>query len=158
MVMIRKIRKADLDDEGDTAPNDVARDGEHVRCPMQFMDGLQGAVALGGVDLRDHAPGYRSSSDQLVSDAQRAARLARQTWIKDISSAWKRPARDVGAEPDAANELLRRHLRTEPDDDAQSRREKIYNDYKTRLTEAWRTDPRAATAIERQRELWTAER
>ena len=49
---------------------------------------------------------------------------------------------------------MRRHLRTEPDDNAQGRRDAAWAAYRDRLGNAWRTDPRAATAIERQGEQW----
>jgi hypothetical protein len=77
--------------------------------------------------------------------------------------------------------LMRRHLRTDPDDDAQARRDRAYQDYTTTLSQAWRnppgvtppvrtqikagpasmieptrgrTDPREAGRIERQGEQW----
>jgi hypothetical protein len=36
---------------------------------------------------------------------------------------------------------MRRHLRTDPDDDAQARRDRAYQDYTTRLSEAWKNPP-----------------
>jgi hypothetical protein len=69
-----------------------------------------------------------------------------------------------GTEPDAT---LRRHLRTEPDDDAQARRDRAYQDYTTTLSEAWkrppgvqhpqptRADPAArVAAVQRQGAKW----
>jgi L-ascorbate metabolism protein UlaG (beta-lactamase superfamily) len=49
-----------------------------------------------------------------------------------------------------------RHLSTEPDDadDAQGRRDAAWAQYRDRLQSAWRTNPNAATQIERQGEQW----
>jgi hypothetical protein len=98
-------------------------------------------------------------------------------YVKRLTEAWKPsrpvnptaafarvgfrpPARDA-AEPDNASsaEIMRRHLRTEPDDDLQQRKDKAYADYVARISEAWRSppggaDPGAATRIERQAEQW----
>jgi hypothetical protein len=55
---------------------------------------------------------------------------------------------------------MRRHLRTEPDDKAQARRDAAWNAYRDNLQNAWkqgRTDVNAATAIEAQRRRWHAE-
>jgi hypothetical protein len=53
--------------------------------------------------------------------------------------------------------LIRRHLYGEPDNGAQGRRDRAWNAYKDELGNAWRggrTDPRAATQIEREGERW----
>ena len=73
-----------------------------------------------------------------------------------LRDAWRTPSRDAG-EPDAAEELLARHLRTEEDDDAQRKRNDAWMRYRDQLSNAWqqgRTDPTAATRIERQGEQW----
>ena len=150
---LRKNTYLDLDDD------DVVPDGGVVRTPLHLMDSMQRAIA--GVNLSDHQPGYRTTADAKVRDARREARDARQAWIKQLNDAWRTPGRDAGPEPDAAEALLRRHLRTEPDDDAQARRDGAYRDYVNQLGTAWqrgRTDPREADRIERQRRGWTAER
>jgi hypothetical protein len=172
-------RKTDDDDVMRDYWDDVARDGEVVRCPMYLMDSLQRAVR--GVDLSDHMPGYRHASDGAVRDAQRQARDARTEMIKRAEQAWRTsPTRDAH-EPDAAEELLGRHLRGKPDDggapdpgdvgavmrrhltergeEAQRERERAWRQYKDRLSGAWRgrADPREAGAAERnetQLEAW----
>ena len=87
---------------------------------------------------------------------ERFRREARADYIRRLSDAWKRPPRAAwdAAEPDLGSrpEELRRHLRTEPDDDAQARRDRAWADYCDRLSNSWRTNPRAATVIERQAE------
>jgi hypothetical protein len=133
---MRENTNAYLDDD-----DDVVADGESVRVPL-FM--------------RDHQPGYRGVSDAKVRDAQRMARDARQTWIRDLSSAWRTPHKDA-SEPDAAEARLRRHLRSEPDDDAQVRRDRAWKSYCDQLSTAWQTNPRRADEVERQRRQWTAE-
>jgi phage terminase large subunit-like protein len=213
--------------------DDVARDGEVVRCPIFLMDAVQRAVA--GVDLSDHQPGFRRANDA----ARGAVRSARSRWVRSLNDAWRgpldarrkryedpeepegtegqyneqdprkigksaltnepddedddepnnprrrlrtdarsisdaraaatasyhrmcarlrdawrTPSRDAG-EPDAAEELLARHLRTEEDDDAQRKRNDAWMRYRDQLSNAWqqgRTDPTAATRIERQGE------
>src|SRR6516225_3434415 len=125
--------------------DDVARDGEFVRVPLMLADSMAG-----------HRPGYwvrpldaeqvaafdarRRPSDQTLSNldtARDAARAARAGWIADMCSAWKRPPTHDASEPDAAEQLLARHLRGKPDDDAATHREKGYADYKARLEGAW---------------------
>jgi hypothetical protein len=86
-----------------------------------------------------------------------------------MNDAWRTP------KPDAAEALLRRHLRG-PDDDgapdpgdigaverrrltergaeAQRERDRAWTRYRDNLANAWKTDPRAATRIERQGERW----
>ena len=157
-------RRHDDDDD------DALRDGESVRTPMWLMDGVQRAIA--GLDLSDHQPGYRTGERyrRAYADycrdaglpepdsAERVRREARADYIRRLSDAWKRPPRAASdaAEPDLGSrpEELRRHLRTEPDDDAQARRDRAWADYCDRASNAWRTNPRAATAIERQGERW----
>ena len=79
-------------------------------------------------------------------------------WIKQTCDAWRTPSRDA-AEPDLGSRpeevmRMRRHLRTEPDDDAQARRDAAWAQYRDQLGNAWKIDPRAATAIERRGEQW----
>jgi hypothetical protein len=128
----------------------VVRDGESVRTPL-FM--------------KDHRPRFLRTSDAGVRAARIAARDARQTWIKDLSTAWKRtPHTDNG--PD--EELLRRHLAEpdEPDEDdldaIQARRDRQWLEYRDRVGNAWRnpsgrTDPGAALIIEKRRQRYTYE-
>lgn len=143
--------RRDLEDD-----DDVVADGQSVHRPLMLV----GSRRL-TFDAADHQPGYRMTADARVRDTRREARAARQTWIRDMTSAWKRtPGRDAGPEPDAAEALLRRHLGTEPDEDAQARRDRTYADYCARISQAWQqTNPAArANSVERQRKQWTAER
>ena len=143
-----------IDDEDDPR---VLRDGETLRVPLHLCDATQRAIAGAGVDLSDHAPGYRGVNDAAVQDARRAAR---DSYVRNLTTEWQRgPARDA-AEPDAATELLRGHLRTESDDDAQARRDRAYADYCARVSQAWQQiNPAArANSVERQRRRWTGER
>jgi hypothetical protein len=128
----------------------------------------------------------RSDDARSVADARAAATAAYDAMCARLRDAWRTPARDF-AEPDLGTRpedllLMRRHLRTEPDDDAQARRDRAYRDYTTALSEAWknppgvtraenaivgagprsmvveptrgRTDPSSSTRIERQGEAW----
>jgi hypothetical protein len=80
--------------------DEVIPDGGRVHVPLWLVDGKRTRLDTFKVDdaaLDAHRPGYRA-----LNDAQRAAaRSARDKWIADMSSAWKRPpARDAG-QPDA---------------------------------------------------------
>jgi len=139
-------RKYDLDDDDDT----MIPDGGRVRVPLYLCDdATQRAIAGQTFDAAAHQPGYRMASDA----ARRKVQDARAQWIRKMCDAWRTPHKDA-SEPDAAEALLRRHLRGEPDDDTQSRRDRGYQEYCDRISNAWRTNPQAATAIERQGERW----
>jgi len=112
----------------------------------------------------DDARNRERSSD--ARDARAAARDARDAYVRRLCDAWRAPSRG-GGEPDAAEELLRgapdpgdpsammaRHLRTEEPDEAQARRDAAWAQYRDQLGNAWKIDPRAATAIERRGEQW----
>jgi hypothetical protein len=95
-----------------------------------------------------------------------------------MCSAWKRPPTRDASEPDASEQLLARHLRGKPDDygapdpgdvraverrrltergaEAQRERDAAWQQYKDRLSNAWRgrTDPIRASEIEREGERW----
>ena len=141
MVTTRKSYLDDLDYDEPVEPE--IRDGESVRVPLLLTDSA----------TRDHQPHFVRVTDAVVRDARTAAREARDQMIERATSAWRLPQRDA-AEPPAA--VMRR--RTEPDEpsaaDHQARRDAIWNDYKTRLGNAWKTDPNAATQIERRGERW----
>jgi len=140
------------DDERDG----IIEDGRSMRVPLLLKDSLR------------NQPGYLDvPNSAVVRDARAAARAARETWIRDMTTAWKRGpvsagsvvgSLDNGPEPDAAGALLRRHLGGEPDADDAARAERIRArtraEYLDRLQNAWRTNPQAATAIERQGERW----
>jgi hypothetical protein len=89
-------------------------------------------------------------------DAATVRRAAYDAYCQRLTSAWRTLVRDA-AEPDAAEQLLGRHLSAEPVANARAVREDSYEDYKRRLGSAWqqgRTDPGRATAIEEQGEKW----
>ena len=96
-----------------------------------------------------------------ISDARDARAVANASYdamCARLQDAWRTPGRDF-AQPDMGTRpedlaLMRRHLRTEPDDDAQARRDAAWAQYRDQLGNAWKIDPRAATAIERQGERW----
>jgi hypothetical protein len=143
---MRKNTDAYLDDD-----DYVVRDGEHVRVPLYLCDATQRAV----FDAYAHQPGYRTSDAAEARDARREAREARRAWIEDMTTAWRRTPHKDASEPDAGERLLKRHLGTaEPNDDAQARRDRQWAEYCDRVSNAWRTDPRAASAIEAQAERW----
>jgi hypothetical protein len=100
-------------------------------------------------------------SRERSTDARADARAAYDEMCSKLQSAWHTPSLAIripmgvrgrdAAEPDLGTrpeEMMRRHLRAEPDDDPQARRDAAWNDYKTRLSEAWKTNPQAAVAIE----------
>jgi hypothetical protein len=145
------------------------------------------------------ASGLPSSSkpDFSAADARAGARAAYNEMVQRLGDAWRTPVRGdlVGplnqsrdaAQPDMGTppeELMRRHTRTDPDDNAQRRRDQAWNDYESSLSNAWRsptpgtiraepamrgvgpnslayeqpstgrTDPTRATGVERQREAF----
>jgi hypothetical protein len=123
----------DVDDGDEMVP-----DGGSVTVAMQLMD--------------SHRP-------QLTTDAAAEMRkAARDGWLRTLVDAWKRPAGRAEPEPDDRDdpgETMRRHLRPdEKPDDAQARRNAAWAAYRDQLSNAWRTDPRTATAIEREGERW----
>jgi hypothetical protein len=165
-----------IDDEDD---DDMVRDGESVRVPVFLVDTVR---------FQDGEPhfvravdeGGKSASLADLDTARDAARAARDAWIKQTCDAWRTPSRDA-AEPAAAEALLTRHLRDKPDDDgapdpgdvaaverrrltergaeAQRERDTAWQQYKDRLSNAWRgrAYPREAGAAERnetQLEAW----
>jgi hypothetical protein len=132
-------------------------DGFSVRVPALIMDAMQREIA--GVNLSDHQPGFRSASDSAARDARAAARDAYFEMVKRTETAWRLPSRDA-AEP-ASEELLRKHLRSEPDDNAQARRDRAWAQYRDQLGRAWqlgRTDPGTAGRIEKEREQYFGKR
>jgi hypothetical protein len=123
-----------------------------------------------------HYPDPRLRSDAEVRDARAAATVSYHEMCARLRDAWRTPIRDA-AQPDNSSSkkewnrhmrgipdpgdpnenLIRRHLATEPDAAAQRERDRVWEDYRQRLSTAWQTgqtNPRAATAIERQGEQW----
>jgi hypothetical protein len=116
---------------------------------------------------------------ELRRDTADAARVASyQAMCLRLQDAWRRPVaqnapkvahfapgfRDgaqlnLGTRPE---ELMGRHLRTDPDDDAQAKRDQAYAEYSNAISQAWKnppgaTQPANASRIERARERMTAE-
>jgi hypothetical protein len=145
MVIMRK--RNDVDDDGEV------RDGESVRCPMYLMDSQRQVVARFAFDADAHRPHHAELTDEL----RKLRAKTRAEYLAGLQDAWRTPHGDA-AEPDNSSPaaVMRRHLAEpdEPDADVQARRDAIWNDYKTRLGNAWKTDPRAASAIEQQGERW----
>jgi hypothetical protein len=78
-------------------------------------------------------------------DARASATAEYRRMCARLQDGWRTPARDA-TQPNLGNrpeELMRRHTRTEPDDDAQARRDKTYRDYTVALSEAWKNPPGA---------------
>jgi hypothetical protein len=158
--MVMDMRRHDDDDDY------VVRDQERVRVPLHLMDSTQRAVAgldLIDRDLRDHQPGFRAAD---TTDARQAARDARDQYVRRLSDSWRMPARDQQGErepdndPDDPGARMRSHLQTESSVEAQAKRDRIWAQYRDQLGQAWRmgrTNPQAATAIERQRRTYTYE-
>jgi hypothetical protein len=141
------MRKNDLDDD-----DDVVRDGESVTVPIAMMDVQQRRFAVNPTNHKAH---YAELSGEV-----RAIRSAtRARYLAGLRDAWRRPGRDA-AQPDnnSPTEPMRRHLepdQPEPDADVDDQaRRKAYENFKTRLSNAYKTDPRAANAIEQQGERW----
>jgi hypothetical protein len=129
--------------------DDMVPDGHSVKVRLELMDALQRQVAF---NARDHQPHHA----ELTDEVRQLRAATRDAYIQQITTAWsRRPGRvqDTVA-PEPRDNLMRPHLSFA---DAQSLREKAYADYVERISNGWRagrTDPRAATAIERQGEQW----
>jgi hypothetical protein len=147
-------RRRNNDDDGER----ILEDGESIRVPFFMCDGRP--VAFNALD---HQPGFRVG-DAEVRDARSSARAA---WIRQMADAWNQspPSRDAAARPDLDPDddpgaRMRGHLQTESNEESQRRRDAAWGAYKDQLANAWmmgRTNPQAATAVERQRRQWTAE-
>jgi hypothetical protein len=106
-------------------------------------------------DDEDDEPDFGASAEK-IEDVRARSIAARDAWVAGLQRPSPSPNRTSGlptgstrhptrdAEPD-----LSRHLRTEPDDDAQARRDAAAAEYAANLSNAWKTNPRAAVAIER---------
>jgi hypothetical protein len=134
--MDARKRQPDPDEEPDDGDDDDGReplgsDGQYNR---QFRSRRKiGQTAL---PFESHA------------DARMAARDAYDSMCSRLRSAWRmpvaRPASDA-SQPDLStppDELMRRHT-SDPADpaDVQARRDRIYRDYTTALSEAWKNPP-----------------
>jgi hypothetical protein len=144
--------------------DEEVEDGRSVRVPMLIMDSsrvnLTDTVrfdADGPHFLRAAASESSNFEDVEspslgdVRTARDAVRAARDQWIADMCDAWKRPPTRDASQPDLGSRpedlmRMRRHLRGDPDDDAQARRERAYQDYTTTISEAWKNPPGVARA------------
>jgi hypothetical protein len=168
--------------------DDEIEDGRSVRVPMLVMDGRRVNLTdtvrfedgqphfVRAVDAASESSTFADVESPRLGDvrtARDAVRVARDRWIADMCSAWKRPPTRDAAAPDLGSrpeELMRRHL-WGPDDDgkpdsserrrlterreeSQRERDRAWIRYRDNLANAWKTNPRAATAIERQGERW----
>src|SRR5262249_20648545 len=88
-----------------------------------------------------------------ATDARSMSRSSYDAMCERLRNAWRSPSHDAH-EPDNSSsaEVMRRHLRTEPDDNAQARRDRAYQDYTTRLSEAGKAPPARADEVERRLE------
>jgi hypothetical protein len=88
-------------------------------------------------------PRRRNSEDAQVA-ARKAATLAYDQMVKRAENAWRRPVgpvRDNGDPDMSSSAETMPHLRIENADDVQAKRDRIYQDYTTRLSEAWKNPP-----------------
>jgi hypothetical protein len=151
------MRRGDDDDDG------VVADGETVSVRVNLTDTVRfdedgrerflrmaddNMMDANTFDVADHQPGFRfapRAQRQSVCDA-------RDEMIRRAENAWRTPVGDA-AQPDNSSppEVMQRHLRTEPDGNAQRKRD-AWADYRDRLGSAWRTNPQRASAVEAQLE------
>ena len=170
------MRKRDLYIDDD----EVCEDGQSLRVPLLLCDTarfeprpLSWLSDLSAADLDRHRPGYRLSDGEASKSTNMAdldaarAQAARERWIADMCSAWKRPPTHDAGEPNATEQLLARHLRGPDDDGApdpgdiraverrrltergaeaqrerdriQRERDRIWEDYRRRISSAWQT-------------------
>jgi hypothetical protein len=156
----------------DYDPDEVARDGETVRCPVHLMDSWQRSVASWAAKYSLHQRGYRTdaeivrrrailATDRELSDARARAMDARRQMIERATSAWRRPwpvQSGDAAQPDTSN-------LPDPDNGNgngnENERDRAYADRIANLQNAWRspgvTNPAAATQVERMRRAVTNE-
>jgi hypothetical protein len=150
---------------------DICQDGETVRRPLLLMDGRPGFARPSDEQItarraaRDEMisrtteawrdarkkptpPDPDDDDDFDVTDprdARRASRASYDAMCLRLQDAWRHPV--DAAQPDAFGsdpDVMRRHLRTDPDDDAQARRDAAYQNYTSSLSEAWKNPPHAA--------------
>jgi hypothetical protein len=141
--------RRDLEDEDDDR---VVADGEVVRVPLHLMDARQVAVYR-HFHPDNHRPHFVTSNDAAALDARREAKAAYDEMCKRATEAWRAPLRTDAGQPDLGSRLQEVRARNEPDD-VEKLRERTRAQYLDTLQNAWRTNPQAATAIERQGEQW----
>jgi hypothetical protein len=161
----------------------VVPDGASVKVPIVLMDGVQRRFAAENhqphfAELSDEqqqrrartrteyvqqlsdawrspATGGKRRKEGTVpsfQDADRRRSAAYDAYVRRLTNAWR--DQDTPEPDDDPDNLMKRHLSTEPDEDTDSRRNAAWEQYRDRLSNAWKTDPRTASAIERQGEQW----
>jgi hypothetical protein len=93
-------RYQEIDDD------DLLRDGQRLRVPMFTMDSMQRSESLhlprvhdgtGDSSLAMHRPGFRVTDAPLSDELWRA----REDYLQDLTTAWRRGGRKEVAVPDA---------------------------------------------------------
>ena len=114
-------------------------------------------------DEDEDEPDFGASAEK-TEDVRRPSIAARDAYVAGLQSAWgdRRHSPKLTSEPpcgiaghptrDAAEPDLRRHLRTEPDDDAQARRDAAAAEYAASLSNAWKTNPKPPMAAPGRRD------
>jgi hypothetical protein len=123
----RKRRNGDDDPD-----DDELEDGQTYRIPLRLMDSLQRSVYLCDQErkaaLRAGVPfDFRNPRPASLSDAQRAAREARNQMIDRQSSAWR-----------MCHDAVEPARRPTSIADAQAMRRAAYDSYCSKLTSAWK--------------------
>jgi hypothetical protein len=144
-----KRRRRDEDDR-------VIEDGETVRIGLMDGSPLQQSIArfaAGRFDPSFHRSGFVEADSAEVRDARRAAREARDAYVKQLGDAWRR------ATPAVASSSIEERRRFVLDEaSAQAMKEAAYKERNRALTEAWRSAPNArADEVEQQRRRVTNE-
>jgi hypothetical protein len=160
----RRRRKDDDDDDDD--------DGDRYKTEVMGAAGQNetnpSRIGVSSLSVRS----WRGDDARSIADARAAVTRSYHQMCRRLQDAWKSGPMDA-SQPDTGSSLaeirahergeppesamLRRHLSTEASAGAQAKRDAAWNAYKDRISRAYlqgRTDPRAATQIERQGERW----
>jgi hypothetical protein len=127
--MIMIVRRVD-DDDDDLG---VVPDGGRVSVPMQFMDDVQHAIAL-GASVHD-APAILPATSLATAsptddDARQRVEAARDDYVRKLSDAWQAPA-SISTEDSS---------QPPPNvEDARERADGAYASYVAWLRDAWRS-------------------
>jgi hypothetical protein len=156
------------DDEQDARAKDARRlarrsqEGSRSGGPNQENNSHQGQASQGSHDRFD---GERHGHD----DIRRGALEARAAYVRDLQTAWKRPADPIARTyephrpfvPRSARDAAQPDLGTRPEE-IQARRDAAWKSYTDQLSNAWkspvgRLDPNRAGVVERERMSTTFE-
>jgi hypothetical protein len=102
-----------------------------IKVPLVMMDSAQRAVAVDGLALSLHRPGYRTLDAETEDRRQRAY----DKFVDDLGSAWKTPARVEQDREALAMAALDEHL---ADGGAQQIRDRSYLSFCDNLQNAWK--------------------